>query len=126
MVTPYYNNNLIKNFWQLDKILGLILVFIFNLNFPPHLPIQDNMVNGVKVFATPLHTQACPVTIMMPDKYLKLEKDDSEEDKGQPTYTTSICRGPQQDRLQSQQQLWQMLSFRSSVDEDYFQVLSNG
>ena len=85
------------------------------------------MINGVKVFATPLHTQASPVTIVMPDKYLKLEKEDPEDGKkGQPMYTTAICRGPQQDRLQSQQQLRQLLSFRSSVDEEYFQVLSNG
>ena len=85
------------------------------------------MVNGVKVFAAPLHTQACPVTIVMPDKYLKLEKEDSEDGKtDRATYTTAICRGPQQDRLQSQQQLKQLLSFRSSVDEEYFQVLSNG
>ena len=41
-------------------------------------------------------------------------------------YTTAICRGPQQDRLQSQQHLRQLLSFRSSIDEEYFQVLSNG
>lgn len=85
------------------------------------------MVNGVKVFATPLHTQACPVTILMPDKYLKLEKSDPEDGKAdQPTYTTAICRGPQQDRLQSQHHLRQLLSFRSSIDEEYFQVLSNG
>ena len=92
------------------------------------------MINGVKVFATPLHTQASPVTIVMPDKYLKLEKEDPKDGKedpedgkkDRPMYTTAICRGPQQDRLQSQQQLRQLLSFRSSVDEEYFQVLSNG
>ena len=91
-------------------------------------PTQDDMVNGVKVFATPLHTQACPVTILMPDKYLKLEeKNDPEDGKtDQPTYTTAICRGPQQDRLQSQHHLRQLLSFRSSIDEEYFQVLSSG
>ena len=85
------------------------------------------MVNSVKAFATPLHTQACPVTIVMPDKYLKLEKNDPEDgETGQPMYTTAICRGRQQDRLQSQQHLRQLLSFRSSIDEEYFQVLSNG
>ena len=84
-------------------------------------------MNSVKAFATPLHTQACPVTIVMPDKYLKLEKNDPEDgETGQPMYTTAICRGPQQDRLQSQQHLRQLLSFRSSIDEEYFQVLSNG
>lgn len=91
--------------------------------------MQDDMVNSVKVFATPLHTQACPVTILMPDKYLKLEEngpEDGETGTGAPSYTTAICRGPQQDRLQSQHHLRQLLSFRSSIDEEYFQVLSNG
>lgn len=84
------------------------------------------MVNGVEVFATPLHTQVSPVTIMLPDKYLKLERQESEEGKGHPMYTAAVCGGPQQDRLQSQQQLKQLLGFRSAVGEEYFKVLSNG
>ena len=85
------------------------------------------MVNGVKVLTTPLHTQVSPMTIVMPDKYLKLEKRDPKEDEDHPTYTTAICRGPHQNRLQSQlPRLKQLLGLRSGVDEEYFQVLSTG
>ena len=84
------------------------------------------MVNGVKVLTTPLHSQVSPVAIVMPDKYLKLKKKDSTEDKGQPAYTTAICRGPDQDRLQSQTQMKRLLSLRSVADEEYFQILSTG
>lgn len=79
------------------------------------------------MFSSPLHSQTCPVTIVMPDKYLMLNKcDPIEVTKGQPTYTTSVCRGPQEDKFQSQRKMKQLLGVRSSVDEEYFQVLSNG
>lgn len=94
---------------------------LFFLNFP-----QDNMVNGVKLFATPLHSQVSPVMIAIQDKFLKLEKGDSKEDKGQLSYTTAICRGPPGDKLLTQPNLRQLLSLRSAVDDDYFQILSTG
>ena len=81
------------------------------------------MASGVKVLTTPVHTQVCPVTIVVPDKYLKVE---TEETEGRPTYSAAVCRGPQQDRLQCQPRLRQLLSLRSTVSDEYFQTINCG
>lgn len=84
------------------------------------------MSSGVKVSTTPVHTQVCPVTIVVPDKYLKVETEETEGGKGRPTYSAAICRGPQQDRLQCQPRLRQLLSLRSTVCDEYFQTMNCG